>query len=475
MSIIEMDEKRVPMMRMYLSMALPVVLSMVTAMVYNIADTWFISATGITDLIAGVSLNAPVLTILMAFGNIFGQGGSTLISRLTGQKNTADALRVSSVCFYLSIAAGLIAGIVMLIFKAQFLHILGADQETMEYASAYYTVLAIGAVFIVASFIPTNLLRAEGLSKEAMFESIGGTVLNIILDPIFIFVFDLGAAGAAIATVLGYVFMDVYGVIIINKKSRLLSVSLRKAKTTRGNLGQIFGIGIPAAITNVMTSVSTILLNQFLLPYGNDMIAAMGIALKVALIGQLVLVGLTFGALPLFGYYFGGNRKEKFMELFRFCLRFVCITALAFTAVLFAASKLLIRFFVEDASLISAGTLMLRLQVIALVFAGIVLLLTIVFQSMGRMKEMFLLSVSRQGVVFLIVLFIASFIGGYYGIIAAQAIADVLSAALAAAMFIHMKKTYTWPSDQKNSVMSENASVSEQTDSAGRRLSQNRC
>ena len=474
MSIIEMDEKRVPMMRMYLSMALPVVLSMVTAMVYNIADTWFISATGITGLIAGVSLNAPVLTILMAFGNIFGQGGSTLISRLTGQKNTADAMRVSSACFYLSIAAGLIAGIVMLIFKAQFMQILGADPETMEYASAYYTWLAVGAVFIVTSFIPTNLLRAEGLSKEAMFESIGGTVLNIILDPVFIFVFDLGAAGAAMATVLGYVFMDVYGVIIINKKSRLLSVSLKKAKTTRGNLGQIFGTGIPAAITNVMTSVSTVFLNRFLLPYGNDMIAAMGIALKVTLIGQLILVGLTFGALPLFGYYYGGNRTEKFMELFRFCLRFVCITALALTAVLFAASKLLISFFVDDSSLISAGTLMLRLQVIALVFAGIVLLLTIVFQSMGKIKEMFLLSVSRQGVVFLIVLFVASRIGGYYGIIAAQAIADVLSAALAAAMFIHVKRTCLRPSVGEIPEMPKKPRASGQNKTT-QKLSQSRC
>ena len=440
LNIIEMDKNRVPISRMYLSMALPVVLTMVTTMVYNIADTWFISAIGNTNLIAGVSLNAPVLTILMAFGNIYAQGGSSLISRLLGQQKKDSVRQVSSACFYLSILTGLICLAVMLVFRTPILYLLGASEETMEYASAYFVWLAIGAPIIIASYIPNNLLRSEGMSKEAMIDTMSGTILNIILDPIFIFVFGLGAAGAAMATVVGYLFMDILGVVIILKKSSVLSVSLKESRTEGRYIRQIFSVGIPAAISNIMQSVSVIFVNQFLLPYGNDKIAAMGIALKVALVGQLVLVGLTFGSLPLYGYYYGSRNREKFMELLHYCLKFICATAAVLTIVLVAAARPLIRFFVDDAGLIEAGTLMLRLQVVTLIFAGIVLLFTIVFQSMGRAKEMLFLTISRQGVIFVIVLFIASRVAGYYGIIASQAISDLITAAFAIAMYQHWKK-----------------------------------
>ena len=451
MNIVSMDEKKLPISKMYFTMALPMVLSLVTTMVYNIADTWFISAVGNTNLIAGVSLNAPVLTLLMAFGNIYGQGGSSLISRLIGQKKGKDVRRVSAVCFYLAILSGVAVGAVMLIFRTPILYLLGASDETYSYASAYYTWLAIGAPAVVFSFVPSNLMRSEGMAKDAMVDTVSGTVLNIILDPIFIFVLGLGAAGAAIATVFGYLFMDVYAVVIILKKSQMLSFSPREARIDRPSIAQIFGIGIPAALTNIMQSVSTIFINQFLLPYGNDKIAAMGIALKVALVGQLILVGLTFGGLPLFGYYYGADRREKFMELLRFCMRFIFSTAVLLTAVLCAAARPLIRFFVDDADLIAAGTAMLRLQVIALLGVAVVLLFTIVFQSMGRVKEMLFLSVSRQGIVFLAVLFIASALSGYYGIIASQAISDAVSAVLALMMYIHWKKGYIQPAGGKSS------------------------
>ena len=436
MTIVEMDTRQVPLHKMYFSMAFPVVLSMVTAMVYNIADTWFISATGVTELIAGVSLNAPVLTLLMAFGNIYGQGGSSLISRLIGLRDSDSVRRISAMCFWLAIATGIAAGGAMLIFCRPLLLLLGADADTMQYASSYFICIAVGAPFIITSYIPTNLLRSEGLSRESMTASISGTVVNIILDPIFIFGLGLGAMGAAIATVLGYVFMDVYAVGVTIKKSSLLSVDIRDAHISPAHAAQIFGTGIPAAITNITQSISQVLVNQFLLAYGNDKIAAMGIACKASMAGSLVLVGLTFGALPLFGYYYGGGNKKKFLSLFRFCMSFVCAAALVLTVILSAGSGIFIKFFVSDAGLIEAGTLMLRLQAATLVFAGIVLLITIVFQSMGRTVPMLILSVSRQGVIFLIVLLIASAAAGYYGVISSQAVSDVISAVLALALVI---------------------------------------
>lgn len=440
MNIVEMDEKGTPISKMYFSMSVPVVLGMVSTMIYSIADTWFISALGNTNLIAGVSLNAPVLTILMAFGNIFGQGGTSLISRLVGKRDHKTSRHVSSACFYMSVLVGVIAGVVMLIFHTPILYLLGASEETFAYAYDYYFWLAVGAPVIVIAFVPYNLIRAEGMANESMISTIGGTVLNIILDPIFIFGLNLGAAGAAMATVLGYLFKDVFCVIMILKKSRELSLSIKEVTLEKRYIQQIFSVGIPSALTNIMASISNIFVNQFLLPYGNDKIAAMGIALKVANVGQLALIGFSFGGLPLFGYYVGGGKKEKFMDLLHFCMKFIYSLAIVLSVVLFVFARYFILFFVEDEGLVASGTLMLRFQVMTLVFVSIVLLMTIVFQAAGDAREMFFLSISRQGVVFLIVLFMMSWLAGYYGIIASQAISDVVSAIFALVMYQNWKK-----------------------------------
>lgn len=415
----------------YFRLSIPLVLSLVVTLIYNLADTFFVAQTGNTNLVAGVSLGAPVFMLLMAFGNIFGQGGSSMISRLLGQQDLDGVNRVSSFCFYAAWIVGLAVTVILLSFKAQVLLLLGASPETLQHASDYYFWIVLGSPVIVASYVHTNHLRSEGLSKESMIGSVGGAVVNIILDPILISILGLGAAGAAIASVIGYLFTDIFLIMIVAAKSRSLSMNPRKIRIPLSYVGQIFGIGIPAAIVNVMQSISVILVNQFLLPYGNDRIAAMGIVLKVSMIVLLVLTGLAFGGQPMFGYYFGSGNRKKLRELFRFCLSFISITALILTSAVFILSGVLMQTFIDNESIVREGTLMLRWQVISMVFVGIVLLITIIFQSAGKVMGSFILSISRQGVVFLAVLLIAVRFAGYTGIIAAQAISDIISAILA--------------------------------------------
>lgn len=192
----------------------------------------------------------------------------------------------------------------MLAFKSQVLVLLGADSETLKHASDYYFWIVLGSP---------------------------AAVVNIILDPILITLLGLGAAGAAIASVIGYLFTDIFLILIVASKSRSLSMDPRKIHIPMGCAGQIFGIGIPAAIVNIMQSISVILVNQFLLPYGNDRIAAMGIVLKVSMIVLLILTGLAFGGQPMFGYYFGSGNRKKLRELLRFCMSFISITAIILT------------------------------------------------------------------------------------------------------------------------------------------------
>ena len=411
----------------YFRLSLPVVLGSIVTIVYNLADTYFIAQTGNALLIAGVSLCAPIFMILMAFGNIFGQGGSSLLSRLLGQKRHEDAGRVSAFCFWIALLTGAVIGGLLLAFRDPFLSLLGSSAETLPYAKEYGTVLLIGAPFIVVNFIHMNLLRCEGMSGLSMAGTVIGAAMNVVLDPLLIP--GMGAAGAAIATVIGYVCSDVFLLIIVLKRSAVLSVKPR-LKIEGAFLRDVLSIGVTAAITNIATSLCTILVNQKLLPYGDDKIAAMGIVLKVTMIVQMILVGFSFGGVPLFGFLSGAGEKGKIGKLLRFCLVFLCALSLCMTLIVCFAAEPLLHLITPDAALVDTGVPMLRWQVSGSVFAGCVMLTTCLCQASGKAVPALILSLSRQGFVFAAVLLIASAIFGYEGILASQCTADALSALL---------------------------------------------
>lgn len=419
----------------YFGQSLPVVLGMVVSLVYNLADTYFIAQSGNALLVAGVAVCAPVFTILMAFGNVYAQGGSSLISRLLGRSDWASAGRVSSFCFYLAIATGIVLAVPMLVFQRPILHLLGASADTMPYAQEYYSVMAAGAPLVVLSFIHSNLLRCEGFSTLSMMGSIAGSVINIILDPIFISLLGWGAAGAAIATLIGYLTSILFYLVVVLRKSKTLSVSIRGWKVSREELRQIFSVGITAAVTNLASSVTIVVMNQFLLPYGDEKIAALGIVLKAVMIAQMVLIGFSFGGVPLFGYLYGAKDFKRLKELLRFCMLFLCGLAVVMTVGVFLAAPHLMRFFIDDPGIVADGTVMLRWQVAGSAFGGIVLLFTCLFQATGKALPALVLSLSRQGVLFLVVLALAVLIAGYQGFLASQALADLLSAALALSLY----------------------------------------
>ena len=375
--------EKAPVPKAFFTMALPVVFSMVISLVYNMVDTYFIARTGNTNLVAGVSLGAPIFSLMIALGDIFGLGGSSVISRLFGEKKDADGKRLSVFCFYGAILCGIVITALMLLFRHPILGLLGADTDTYTYASQYYTWLVLGAPFIIVALTPSNLLRTEGFAKASMIGTILGSVVNIILDPIFISVLGFGAAGAAIATVIGNICSDIFFVWFLLTRSKRLSVSPSGFYIHKAELLQIFAIGIPASITNLMQSLGIALTNRSLLPFGNDRVAAMGI----------VTILLSLAARPM------------------------------------------IRIFMKDNTIVSLGVPMLRMQLLGMVFVAIVLVTTCTFQSAGMARNAFLLSISRQGVIFAIVLAIASHTIGYQGILLSQAISDLLTAVLAIALY----------------------------------------
>lgn len=422
--------------RSYFKLAFPMVLGLVVTLVYNLADTFFIARTNDTNLIAGVSLCAPVFTALMAFGNIFGQGGSSLISRLLGGQDERGAKRVSAFCFYIALATGIVLAVLMSVFNRPLLMLLGADADTLPHAFSYYIVLVVCAPIIVLSFIHSNLVRCEGMAAESMLGTILGAVINIILDPILISVVGMGAMGAAVATVIGYFCSVLYFLWLLHKKSHCLSVNPTLCRVSGEELRQILGVGVTAALSNLMQSLCVIVVNQFLLPYGNDKIAAMGIVLKINMIAQLILIGFSFGGVPLFGYLYGARQRAEMKKLVRFCLGFLCALSLVLTAALCLFASPLMGAFIKDAAMIATGAGMLRWQAASTVFAGIVLLLTVLFQAVGKVGPSFVLSISRQGVVFVLALLVCVKLFAYNGVLMGQAVADVVSALIALGLLV---------------------------------------
>ncbi len=415
----------------YLSLALPVVLSLILGVVYNMVDTWFISLTGSPDLVAGVSVCSPVFVLSIAMGDIWGLGGSSLMSRLLGNKKDGEAGGVSAFCLYAAFGTGLLFMAAMLLFRDPILRLLGANEASFSHASAYFTWIALGTPFIIFSMIPNNQLRSEGLSSLGMWGAAAGSVANILLDPLFIFAFGMGAAGAALATSLSNLLSCALYVWMIRKKCRVMTLDIRKARIPAQRAGEVLRVGVPASVTNIMFSLSLMITNRALEPFGNERIAAMGIAGKINMVCLMTLIGFAFGGQPLFGYAYGSRDSRRFRSAVRFALGLEAGLGACFAVILYFAAPFLIRRFMDDAKVVEAGVQMLRFMQLSSLLVGVCLVTTCVCQAVGHASGALILSLSRQGILFAAAIAVLPALLGFTGILLAQPAADLLTDVLA--------------------------------------------
>jgi len=240
----------------------------------------------------------------------------------------------------------------------------------------------------------------------------------------------MGAGGAALATILSNLLADCYLVWVVFKKAGHLSMSCREIHISSSHVRDILLIGIPASITNLMQSFAVLLTNRFLLPYGSDKVAALGIALKVNMITMLILVGFAFGAQPLLGYCYGADNRERLKQFLHFDLLVQLLIALVFTAAACIFAPHIIRIFMQDDVIVASGALMLRCLMITAPVIGMILVFTTLFQAAGMALPAFLMSISRQGVLLVLCMLLFSSLFGYMGILLAQAVSDVLTGIL---------------------------------------------
>lgn len=324
----------------------------------------------------------------------------------------------------------------MVTFQTPILHLLGASPATWKYAREYYLVIAWGAVFVIFGLSPTNILRTEGLAVQSMIASMVGTGINIVLNPIFIFTCGLGAAGSALATVTSTVIGDILMIYYLKTKSKKLTTSIHETKISWKLQFEIYAIGIPASVTNIMATFAVALTNRYLIAYGGaDSVAAMGIAMKASMIINMIMIGFAFGAQPLIGYVYGAKDEERFNKVVKFDIRVVASLAFILTIILFIFAPHVIRIFMNDPKIVKEGALMLRWLSVSTTLAGTILVFTTMFQSMGKATPAFWLSFCRQGLIFGVVISISAKLFGYTGIVAAQAISDCLTFILALVFF----------------------------------------
>lgn len=421
-------------------MAIPSVISSLVTVVYNMADTFFVGQTGDALQVAAVSLTNPIFILFMAFANMFGMGGSAAASMALGQKNEKRVRQVSAFVTYASLIVGVLFAVILLVFTGPILSLFGADAQTYEYARGYTVYVAVGAPFIIWSAAASFVVRAEGASREAMIGSMIGTIANIVLDPIFISGFGMGAAGAAIATTIGNLMTSAYYLWYFLRRSKVMSLRPKDFTCREGILKGVCSTGLPTAIFSALMSVSTIVLNQILVAYGNDPVAAIGIVFKANMFITFLQMGLANGIQPLLGYSYGAGSMKRFQSVERFTKKCCVIVGVAATVLFFVAREPIIRLFISDNDVVRYGVEMLVAYMVSGPFIGILFVNMNCMQSVEHALPATILSVMRQGVLLIPLLYLLEAVAGLDGVIYGQAITDYIAVILSAVIWSKIKR-----------------------------------
>lgn len=435
------------------TMTIPSMLGMLINIVYNLADTFFVGQTGDSNQVAAVSVSMPLFLLFIAIGNLFGVGGCAFISRSLGEGRKDRVKSISSFCIYGSIIVGIVIGVLFFTLKRPLLYMVGASDNTIGYASDYLQWVAIGSPFVVTAITVCNLVRGEGAAKTSMIGSVLGQVVNIILDPIFIldsgdklfsitlpFGLNMGVAGAAIATVLGNVFSIVFFLVYFLKGKSILSITPKRFTMKNGIAKGVINVGLPASLNNLLMSISNIIVNTVLVSYGDNAVAAMGVAMKANMLVVMLQIGLAQGVQPLIGYCYGARNFKRMKK----CLGFSagCNIVIGTVMMLFylVFRENVISIFIDNAEVVDLGVKMLTALMSPGPVIGIMFVLNFSFQGMGKGVQSLILSVGRQGLVYIPLLFILNKLVGLDGIIWAQAAADFVCVFMSVCMYVFVMK-----------------------------------
>lgn len=431
-----------PIPKAVFSFAIPMMLGMLVTVIYIFVDTFVVAKTENPDQVAAITICMPVFMVCMAFGNIFGVGGASFISRLLGEKNHDFAKKTSSFAFYASLVLGLLTTVAMFVFMPQILNSIGTSAETREFSRVYLSWIAAGAPAIILSFALGQIVRSVGAAKEAMIGMMVGTLLNIIIDPFVVITLKLGVEGAAIATVFSNLVSVAYYIVLIIRRDYPLSLHPKDFLFNGRILRSVLAIGVPSALSELLMSAATIILNNFAALHGDRFIAAIGIAIVIVMIPSMLVMGLSQGVQPLIGYTYAAMLHKRLKDILKFTLVIAFVLAFSLAAMIFIFGGNIVVLFMNDETVTQMGSRMVRLLAWSMPFQGVLFVLTMLFQSLGKARQSLVLSIARQGIVYIPILIAFNYLAGQNGIVIAQPVADVASMVIAILLFLPMRKVF---------------------------------
>ncbi|MCI9535710.1 MAG: MATE family efflux transporter [Lachnospiraceae bacterium] len=409
---------------------------MLMVLIYNLADTFFIGQTHNDILVAAVSLATPVFLIFMAVGTVFGIGGTSVISRAFGQGRQEYAKKVCAFCLWSCMAVGFVMSAGFLLFMEQILTLIGASADTWEPAKTYLTIVALGGPFVLISNCYSNILRAEGQPNKAMVGQVLGNLLNVVLDPLMILTFRWGIAGAAVATVIGNGVGAGYYILYYLRGQSNLSIHIRDFSVKDKICANVLAIGIPASLGSLLMSVSQIVVNARMAGYSDMAVAGMGVAMKVTMITGMVCIGFGQGVQPLLGYCVGAKLWERFKKIMRFSVLFALALSTVMTGLCYLLRDSVIRVFLTDTASFDYAITFTNILLTTSFLFGVFYVLTNALQAMGAAVQALIINLSRQGIIYIPALFILQAAMEANGLAWAQPVADLLSTALVAVLYL---------------------------------------
>ena len=432
-------------------MALPTIVSQLIILIYNLADTWFVGRTNNPYMVAACSLVLPVFMMTIVITNVFGTGGGTLIARLIGRGEEEEASRVSAACIWMALGSAAVYSLLCLAVMTPLLRLLGASDNVLEYAKQYmFCVIVLGGIPAILSNTLSAMLRSIGLSSKASFGLSMGGVLNIALDPLFMFVIlpdGRQVMGAGLATMLSNTAALIYFLVTYRKasESTILRIRMNGKAPSRQSFASIFSVGIPAAVAVFLFDMCNIVINRLSSGHGDIQLAAIGIVLKAERLPLNIGVGICLGMVPLLAYNYSSGNRERMDAVFRFG-RGVGLTIGLFSVALYwFFAPTIMRIFIEDAGTVEFGTQFLRARCFATPLMFLCFSMVHFVQAIGRGRESFLLAVVRQLVFNIPLLFLMNRLFGMTEIVWTQALADLCTVIVSYAVYARIRKKEGWP------------------------------
>lgn len=429
-----------PIPKALIAMGIPTMLGMMVNAIYNLVDAYFVGGLG-TSQMGAISVVYPLGQVVVGLGLLFGNGAASYLSRLLGNGDKEKADKVASTALYSSITIGAIMIISSIIFLQPILKLLGATDSIMPYAITYASIYIVSCIFNVFNVTMNNIVTSEGAAKTTMLALMAGAILNIGLDPVFIYVLDIGVAGAAIATAISQIISTLVYLLFVLRKKSIYHFKIKNCTFTKEIMSEIFKIGIPTLVFQILTSLSISLVNTQARPYGDSVIAGMGAVTRVVSMGSLMVFGFIKGFQPIAGYSYGAKKFDRLHEAIKTSIIWATVFCVIYGLVLTIFSKGIISQFTKgDLEMVRVGTQSLRINGISFILFGFYTVYSSLFLALGKGLAGFILGACRQGICFVPVILILPIFGGINSILYVQPIADVLSAIITIFMALHLHK-----------------------------------